>query len=121
MERRTPSAPLTWLLLPVVAYLAQSALGLSGRAYTGLALRGDLVASVDRGSPGQRAGLVAGDRVSGTAARLGSDPLAAAVAGRPLTLLRQRGATVRPAWLVPQPLPANERRLNAMLLVVASV
>ena len=125
MDRRpTSSALLSWLLLPVAAYLVQSALSLPGRAYTGLAVRGDLVASVDPGSPGQRAGLEAGDRlrVPGRASiRLSNSPLAGAVAGRPLTLLCQRGSSTRAVWLAPEPLPPNERRLSALLLVLASV
>jgi serine phosphatase RsbU (regulator of sigma subunit) len=122
--RPTTSALLAWLLVPVAAYLVQSALSLPERAYTGLALRGDLVATVEPGSPGERAGLRPGDRLRAPGRSqpgLASDPLAGTVAGRPMTLLRYRGAEARPVWLAPDPLPPGERRLSAMLLIVASL
>ena len=125
MDRRSTSAALlAWLLLPVAAYLIQSALSLPQRAYTGLALRGDLVATVDPGSPGARAGILTGDRLksaTGESRGMASNPLAAARAGQPLTLELTRGAVRRPVWLVPEAPPASERRLNGLLLVVASV
>ena len=123
-HRSTSSALLAWLLLPVAAYLIQSALSLPQRAYTGLALRGDLVATVDPGSPGDRAGFLPGDRLRAVTTGSGgmvNDPLAATRAGEPLTLGLKRGSENREVWLAPEPPPAGERRLNGLLLVVASV
>jgi len=118
-SRSRGSTLLAWLLLPVAAWLVQASLGLPGRAYTGLALRGDLVATVDPLSPGERAGIAPGDRLAANERRTGP-ALAAATPGRPLVLLRERNGVTRPVWLVPDPLPPRERRLDALLLVLAS-
>src|SRR5262245_36001621 len=110
MDRRSASSLLTWLLLPVAAYLIQSALTLPRLAYTGLALRGNLVASVDPGSPGAFARLQPGDRLTarvvGSARPQRGDALRAAAPGRPLTLDRVRSGVRQAVWLVPAPLPS---------------
>ena len=125
MDRRPTSSHVSWILLPVAAYLAIAALSLPRQAYTGLALRGNLVAAVDPGSPGQRAGLRAGDRLFSRAspqqAQPLHDPLQRALPGEPVTLTRVRGGQSQPVWLAPESLPAGERRLLGGLLVVASV
>ena len=51
------------LLIPVTGALIWIALGLPGRAYTGLVLRGDRVEEVILGSPADRAGFHVGDRL----------------------------------------------------------
>jgi hypothetical protein len=125
MDRRSASSLLTWLLLPVAAYLIQSALTLPGLAYTGVALRGNLVASVDPGSPGAFARLAPGDRLVArgdhTERPVRGDPFRGAAPGHPLMLDRIRAGARQPVWLVPAPLPSGERRLNAGLLAIASV
>ncbi len=125
MERSPASSLISWILLPVAAYLMWSALSLPWRAYTGLALRGDLVASVDPRSPGERAGVVAGDRLSpaGTAGVRGAerDPLRSATPGAPIRMLRQRNGEARAVWIAPESLPAMERGVSAGLLLAASI
>ncbi|MGH7729753.1 MAG: hypothetical protein ACRENJ_00715, partial [Candidatus Eiseniibacteriota bacterium] len=88
-------------------------------------MRDDLVAAVDPDSPGSRAGLRAGDRL----ARLDPEgdpwhrlqpPIATAAPANPLRLARIRDGNRQPAWLVPDPLPAVERRMMAIDLLVAS-
>jgi len=120
MERSPTSSLLSWILVPVAAYLVLSALSSPQRVYTGLVLKGDYVGSVDPGSPGERAGLLAGDRLRLADNPSSSDPLQTASPGTPLTLVRQRGHDARPAWLAPEPLPPRERRLAAGLLVAAA-
>jgi hypothetical protein len=126
MDRRPTSALLSWLLLPVAAYLVQSAVSIPSRANTGLALRGDLVASVDPASPALRAGLAAGDRVRpvaepGRPTDAPGSPLRSAVPGRPIDLERDRQGQVSRVWLAPEPLSDGERRFQAALLAVVSV
>lgn len=120
------SAPhLSWLLVPLAAVLVQSAVTLDRQPYTGIIVRDEWVAGVVPDSPGARAGLAAGDRiesveVAGGAPRQARGPLAGAVPGRPLTLVRVRGEARQLVWLVPEPQPIGERRMLAMLLLVAS-
>ncbi|HEY2954287.1 MAG TPA: SpoIIE family protein phosphatase [Candidatus Eisenbacteria bacterium] len=115
-----------WLLVPAAAVLALSALSLPRQPYTGLMLQSDRVAGVVPGSPGDRAGLLPGDRLrpvppsrTGPAARLG--PLAGASPGVPLPLERRAdGGEWRRVWLVPEPLPDGERRMMAAELAVCA-
>ena len=57
MDRGSSAEPLSWLVVPSAAVLVASALTLPLQPYTGVALRGGEVMSVDRGSPGAAAGL----------------------------------------------------------------
>src|SRR5580765_2464571 len=112
------------LLVASAGILALSALSLPRRPYTGVMLRSDHVAGVVPGSPGERAGVLPGDRLrpahpprGGPAARLG--PLARAMPGAPLLLERRAdGGEWRRVWLVPEELPAAERRMIAAQLAV---
>ncbi|HTM57501.1 MAG TPA: SpoIIE family protein phosphatase [Candidatus Udaeobacter sp.] len=119
---RGASAHLSWMLLPVCAILALAALSLPRQPYTGLLLRGDWVARVEPQSPAARIGLVPGDRVLRyPPSNAGpQNPLATAVPGRPLVLLRERAHRLDEVTLVPVPLPVDERRWMALLLAVAS-
>lgn len=126
MDRSSTSALVSWLLIPVAAFLVQSALGLPNRPYTGLGQRGGLVATVDPGSPGAQAGLEPGDRLARAGgppgmAEIGQDPLYDAVPGRPLALQRARGGHIDVVWLTPRPEPEGELRVQAVLLAVASI
>src|SRR5438093_10027224 len=106
MDRNPTSVLLSWILLPVAAYLALSAFSLPHRAYTGLAIRGDLVVTVDPGSPGDRAGLRPGDRLTAAPGQAGlrsRDPLLWVTPGVPITLTRIRGVESQPIWLAPEP------------------
>ncbi|NOT32871.1 MAG: SpoIIE family protein phosphatase [Candidatus Eisenbacteria bacterium] len=124
MDRGASSHLLTWMLLPVSAVLVISALTLARQPYTGLMLRGDWVAAVDPGSPGERAGLARGDRLIPLADRpRGGDldhPLASARPGHELRLLRERAGALVEVAVLAAPLPDRERRMMAMLLAVAS-
>ncbi len=122
MDRGTMSPLLTWMLVPVTAALVLSALSLPRQPYAGLTLRDDWVAAVVPGGPAARAGLAHGDRVvpPGGQPRLSRSPLAAAVPGQPLLLLRERDGRLTQVRLVPEALPFGERRLMAALLAVAS-
>ena len=121
---RHPSSLLSWLLVPVAAVLVMSALTLPRQVYSGLVLKDSRVIRVEPGSPGDRAGLLAGDRLRDPASASQSQylrgPLGRAAPGRPLTLLRTRAGKTEPVWLVPDPLPDGERRMMAILLGVAS-
>jgi len=119
---RGASPHLSWTLAPVSAVLVLSALSLPHQPYTGVLLSGDRVASVMRASPGERAGLVAGDRVTLWPARADapSNPLADAAPDRTLRLLRERDGKLAEVTLYPSPLPAEERRMMSGLLAVAS-
>jgi sigma-B regulation protein RsbU (phosphoserine phosphatase) len=125
MDRGTAAHPLSWFLLPVAGALIASALSLPGQPYTGLVLREDLVIRVVPGGPGERAGLRAGDRISTPDPgrpvwRWGQPVTAFAAPGMPLPLERRRDGVARSAWMVPDPLPDGERRMMAVLLLVAS-
>jgi serine phosphatase RsbU (regulator of sigma subunit) len=122
MDRGTSSPLLSWLLLPVTAALILSALSLPQQPYSGLSLRGDRVATVDPGSPAERAGLAPGDRLVPTEGdpRYTRSPLAYAAPGVPMTLLRERGGRIVAIRMVPAALPVGERRMMAALLAVAS-
>ena len=121
MDRGSSSPLLSWLLVPVTLALVLSALSLPHQPYTGLALRGGWVAYVAPGSPAARAGFMQRDRVLPPVdqSRLAS-PLARAVPGVPMTLLRERGTRVEEVILTPATLPDVERRIMAGLLAVAS-
>jgi serine phosphatase RsbU (regulator of sigma subunit) len=114
------------LLVASAGILALSALSLPRRPYTGVMLRSDHVAGVVQGSPGERAGVLAGDRLrpahppsGGPATRLG--PLSGATPGAPLELERRAdGGAWRRVWLVPDEQPAVERRMMAAQLAVCS-
>src|SRR5437879_1339160 len=118
MDRGPSSHLLSWLLLPVCAVLALSALGIARQPYTGLLLRDDWVAAVEPGSPAARAGIARGDRLI-SSEPLPSNPIAPARPGEPLPLLRERADSIQGVVIVPEPLPARERRMMAALLAVA--
>jgi len=124
MDRGTAPRLLSWMMLPLSAVLVLSALSLSRQPYTGLMLRGDWVAAVDPGSPGERAGLARGDRLieprSASTGHLQDNPLASANPGDRLVLLRERDRRLSEITLEPAALPEGERRMTAMLLAVAS-
>jgi serine phosphatase RsbU (regulator of sigma subunit) len=105
--------------------LVQAALSFPRQPYTGLMLQSDRVMGVVAGSPGERAGIVPGDRIQrrpDPGVRLpGHDPLAYAVPGGALTLERVHGSLRRLAWLVPDPLPDGERRMMSAMLAVSSI
>src|SRR2546422_115924 len=119
---RGASVHLSWMLLPVCALLALAALGLPRQPYTGILLRGDWVARVEPASPGAKIGLAPGDRLLRyPPSNVGPQtPLATAAPHQPLRLLRERAHRLDEITLVPEPLPAEERRWMALLLAVAS-
>ena len=85
MHRWTGLFP-AWLLVASAGVLALSALSLPRRPYTGVMLRSDHVAGVVPGSPGDRAGLEAGDLLrsahpSGRGAESRLGPLVSATPG----------------------------------------
>lgn len=126
MEHGTLNRLLTWLMVPATAALVVSALTLSRHAYTGVSVQGERVATVDPGSPGERAGLEPGDLIrpgphAAHGPALDSDPLRGASPGEPLELRRVRAGRIASVWLAPEPLPAGERRYRAFLLGIASV
>lgn len=126
MERSASSQLVSWLLVPVAFVLVEAALSLPGRPYTGLLLQRDHVMGVDPGSPGERAGFAAGDRLVRVRTRpservLPYEPTAYTVPGRAVLVERVRGSDHRPAWLVPDPLPDGERRMVAAMLAVSSI
>lgn len=126
MKRGRLDRWLTWLIVPATLALVASALTFSRHAYTGVSVQEDRVATVAAGSPGDRAGLKAGDRLApapGAPAMspLDPDPLRFAAPGVPLLVLRERAGRSEAAWLVPEPLPDRERRFRSLLLAVASV
>ena len=124
MDRGASYRLLSWMMLPVCAVLVLSALSLARQPYTGLMLRGDWVAAVDPGSPGERAGLRRGDRLiepgSVLTGHLQDHPLASAHPGDRLDFLRERERRLTEITLEPVQLPEGERRMMAMLLAVAS-
>jgi serine phosphatase RsbU (regulator of sigma subunit) len=122
MDRGSPAEPVSWLILPAAVMVLASALSLPSQPYTGLALRGDEVMAVVPDGPGDRAGILPGDRLQ---SRSGGDddlqgPLAGARPGSPLALLVRRGERVEPVDLLPIRPPPGERRMLAALLAVAS-
>jgi hypothetical protein len=122
MERGAKSHLLSWMLLPAFAVLAMAALTLPRQPFTGLLLRGDWVARVEHGSPAATAGIEPGDRLlhdpSLTAGP--ANPLAGAEPDVAVHLLRERAGNIEDITLTPAPLPAEERRVMALLLAVAS-
>ena len=123
MERGAKSYLLSWMLLPAFAVLAMAALTLPRQPYTGLLLRGDWVARVEPGSPAARAGIQTGDRLLREPALSAGpeNPLAGVEPGVTVHLLRERASDLDDITLTPWPLPAEERRVMALLLAVASV
>ena len=121
---RSASSLLSWLLVPVAAMLVASAVSLPQLPYTGLVMHGAEVITVLPDGPGARAGAREGDRVlwvfDGDGRHDADRLLTGASPGRPLTLLVARGAARRSLWLVPATLPDGDRRMDAMLLLVAS-
>lgn len=116
---------LSALLLPAAAWLAAAAVQMPRQGYTGLAVLGDQVASVDAGSPAERAGLRPRDRIAEFAPSpgppvVGLDPRTDLRPGVPVVLTRIRGDESRRVWLAPSAMPAEERRLHTGLLVVAT-
>ena len=125
MEDRLTDRLWTWLLVPATAALLVSSLTLSRHAYTGLSVQDGRIVAVDAGSPGERAGLRPGDRLSPAGPRQRPDPLApgpeqTASPGLPVLLTLERGGWRGPVWLAPEPLPLAERRLLAVQLVIAT-
>jgi len=121
MDRGASPQWLAWMIWPVCAVLAFGALTLPRQPYTGLMLRGDWVARVEPGSPGEAAGIHTGDRLLGDPklAAGPENPLAGAQPDVPLPILREHGGTIDGVTIVPAPLPVEERRVMAMLLAVA--
>jgi serine phosphatase RsbU (regulator of sigma subunit) len=123
MERGPLSLAISGLLLAVGAAVALTALSLPMQPYTGLTLRGDHVAGVAARSPGEAAGIRAGDRVRlpGTSHPSGRTrgALAQALPGIPLPLEVQRAGSRLDVTVTPTHLPEDERRLRAALLAVA--
>ena len=122
MDRGASVTAFSWLMAPATAILLASALSLPHRPYTGITLRGEQAMGVVPGSPGARAGIAPGDRVSAAGARRDEfqGPLHAARPGTPLALVRRRGAESVRVQVVPAPLPPGERRMTAALFAVAS-
>src|SRR5438132_11151165 len=122
MDRGSSAEPLSWLIVPSAVVLIASALTLSLQPYTGVAMRGAEVMSVDRGSPGAAAGLVPGTRLEGWSPTLDAlrGPLAEARPGVPLPLTRERDGAREALRLMPAALPPGERRMMEALLAVAS-
>jgi len=122
MDRGNSSPLLSWLLLPVTAALILSALSLPHQPYVGLVLRGDRVVAVVPGSPAERAGIATGDHLVPQPGQptYTRPPLADAVPGVPMILLRERGQGIAAVRVVPATIPDGERRMMAALLAVAS-
>ncbi len=116
---------LSTLFLPVAAWLTLATIELPRQAYTGMAVLSDRVMSVDPGSPAERAGIRADDRIREFAPSSGLpgatlDPRARLRPGEPVVLTRVRAGRAEPVWLAPEALPDPERRLRTGLLVVAA-
>lgn len=122
MDRGISSPHLSWMLVPVTAALILSALSLPQQPYEGLVLRGERVVAVLPGGPAERAGLAPGDRLVQQAGQpaFTRSPMAYAIPGEPMVLLRERGHTLATIHMVPVALPDGERRMMAALLAVAS-
>ncbi|HEY3217313.1 MAG TPA: SpoIIE family protein phosphatase [Candidatus Eisenbacteria bacterium] len=124
MDRGASTHALSWMILPAAGTLLASALSLPSQPYTGVVLRESQVVQVVPGSPGQRAGLQPGDRLSRSDEDRDNNPfpspLSDARPGIPLRLLRQGRGTPVSVTIVPEPLPGSERRMMAALLAVAS-
>ena len=122
MDRGASSQLLSGMIWPVCGVLAFAALTLPRQPYTGLMLRGDWVARVEPGGPGEIAGIRPGDRLlRDPALHAGPEsPLAGAQPGVSLPLLREREGQIDDVTIIPAPLPAEERRMMAMQLAVAS-
>lgn len=116
---------LTWLLLPAALALVISALTMSGHGYTGVSLSDGEVATVDAGSPGERAGLRRGDRLRSSGpdrtSALAPDALGRVTPGRPIVLQRERDGITTAVWLAPEALPDSERRFKALLFAITCV
>ena len=121
MDRGSSAEPLSWLIVPSAIVLVASALTLPQQPYTGVAMRGDVVMSVDRGSPGASAGLAPGMRLEGSSPTLDAlrGPLAEARPGTPLPLTREQHGERDAVRLMPTALPSGERRMMEALLAVA--
>jgi sigma-B regulation protein RsbU (phosphoserine phosphatase) len=125
MERAARVDAVSWLVLPAGAILVLSAVTLPSQPYTGLSLRGDQVARVIPGSPGQRADIQPGDRLSRPGRSTSfvetlRGPLSGARPGVPFEVVRERPGGGEIVRLVPEPLPAGERRMRTALLAVAT-
>src|SRR5947208_16958987 len=103
MDRGSSAEPLSWLIVPSAVVLIASALTLPLQPYTGVAMRGPEVMSVDRGSPGAAAGLVPGTRLEGWSPTLDAlrGPLAEARPGVSLPLTRERDGAREAVRLIP--------------------
>jgi sigma-B regulation protein RsbU (phosphoserine phosphatase) len=123
MDRGASALFVSLFVVLVGGLLIASGFDLPGQAYLGLTLRGTQAAMVVPGGPADRAGIAPGDFLrrepppDGIAARV--SPIAGARPGQALDLAVIRQGVTRPVTLVPEPLPAVERRLRSALLAVA--
>ncbi len=113
---------LSLLLAPVTAALVWTALGLPGRASTGLVLRGDRVEQVIPASPAGRAGFLPGDRIlqrPGSGLVRSNAILPSLEPDVPVGIAVARAGERLELRLVPERLPRSDFRLLAVLLMVA--